>query len=538
LWNNGSGVFATTASLITTKTQGAATGDLDGDGDMDLVLTSSDNQTDKIYLNNGNGTFADHQTITTNMSKEVELADLDGDGDLDIVFANGSNTPNTIWLNNGSGTFASSGQTLASRTSMDIALSDFNDDGAIDIFVANGDSQNNALWVSANTQNLSLLFDGNNDYLQTTTTTFDVTNQLTIEAWVNPTANNDFKNILVFGDYAWGLALNDNVCNGASGKNKLLYWTSGAACASQPQSTIAVPDNEWSHVAVVVDKSVGTTVFYINGNVAGTVTSATINSSTASLYVGVQGEGLIDNYFNGSMDEVRVWNTARTQAEIQGSMYLEQVSVPESLIAYYDFNQTSTTAALDRSGNKHASFVNFTNPADRLTSSYAVLGGVSTQTAQDITAAWVSVRSATSHILTISTTAIESATSSIVFGHFGGQGGTTTQSVSTSTVEKYTVSWYISEIGNVSGDVTFDITNLPAIWKNLPGERYALLKKNSANSDTYEPQASATSVEGNIITFANIALSEGYWSIWAGEGDCYTSNYWIDSYAEYNCVIP
>ena len=44
----------------------------------------------------------------------VALGDVDGDGDLDLVFANDAAEPNTVWLNDGTGAFTDSGQALGS----------------------------------------------------------------------------------------------------------------------------------------------------------------------------------------------------------------------------------------------------------------------------------------------------------------------------------------------------------------------------------------------------------------------------------------
>ncbi len=77
--------------------------DLDGDGDMDLVLNGSNNAI-AVLLNNGNGSFAQPQSLNTqNWTSIMHLHDVDGDGDLDLM--NGNYTQFRWFANNGVGQF-------------------------------------------------------------------------------------------------------------------------------------------------------------------------------------------------------------------------------------------------------------------------------------------------------------------------------------------------------------------------------------------------------------------------------------------------
>ncbi|MDB3882932.1 FG-GAP-like repeat-containing protein [Amylibacter sp.] len=84
---------------------GGATGDIDGDGDMDVVLTSGfDGGTIHCYYNNGTGKMKMRKCASI-MAFAIELADMDGDGDLDLVHHSDDrgNTYNTIWHGNRTG---------------------------------------------------------------------------------------------------------------------------------------------------------------------------------------------------------------------------------------------------------------------------------------------------------------------------------------------------------------------------------------------------------------------------------------------------
>jgi len=111
------------------RTFGVATGDIDGDGDLDLVL-ADDGGPNRVWRNDGAGVFSDTGQALggTSGSAAAALGDLDGDGDLDVVFAN-QGEPNTVWRNNGDATFTDSGQALgASSRTTGVALGDFDRD--------------------------------------------------------------------------------------------------------------------------------------------------------------------------------------------------------------------------------------------------------------------------------------------------------------------------------------------------------------------------------------------------------------------------
>ncbi|MEM7586072.1 MAG: FG-GAP-like repeat-containing protein [Acidobacteriota bacterium] len=115
--------------------ENAAVGDLDGDGDPDLILPGP---TPRIWLNqggaqNGNaGTFVDSGATLGAATGLVALGDLDGDGDLDAFVS--TDAAETVWRNDGSGTFTDSGLHYGDdqRRAQDVALGDLDGDGDLD----------------------------------------------------------------------------------------------------------------------------------------------------------------------------------------------------------------------------------------------------------------------------------------------------------------------------------------------------------------------------------------------------------------------
>ena len=131
-------------------------GDVDGDGDLDLVA-GNDRQTNKLYLNDGSGGFPGINTPGTAIGSETDstisvvLGDVDGDGDLDLVAGNDEQT-NKLYLNDGTsvnGGFNTPGTAIGSETdeTLSVVLGDVNGDGHLDL-VAGNSGQTNKLYLN------------------------------------------------------------------------------------------------------------------------------------------------------------------------------------------------------------------------------------------------------------------------------------------------------------------------------------------------------------------------------------------------------
>jgi len=148
----------------------------------------------------------------------------------------------------------------------------------------------------------------------------------TFEAWVYLTSP---PGGLVSVINKWSQSVDDEYLFGLTSNRRLHFaWkTTGAGAwgtTSYNETTAdagQLPVGAWTHVAVVRD---GTTLtFYINGDVAATASVMDTNpfrDGRNTLRIGGQGRGTVAPYFPGLIDELRIYNRALTQAEIQQDM--------------------------------------------------------------------------------------------------------------------------------------------------------------------------------------------------------------------------
>jgi hypothetical protein len=110
-----------------------AIGDLDGDGDSDLVVANAGDDNVSVLLNHGDGRFADHVVYRTPHAPQcVAIGDLDGDGDADFAVANSFGDNVSLLPNHGDGTFAAN-VLYGVGGPRCVALGDLDGDGDIDL---------------------------------------------------------------------------------------------------------------------------------------------------------------------------------------------------------------------------------------------------------------------------------------------------------------------------------------------------------------------------------------------------------------------
>ncbi|RMH69902.1 MAG: T9SS C-terminal target domain-containing protein, partial [Gemmatimonadetes bacterium] len=220
----------------------------------------------------------------------------------------------------------------------------------------------------------ALDFDGVDDNVQIPDdNSLDLTSTYTVEAWINPVS---------WGENNRGRIVDKNVYRFMLRNNGNLWWRSTTGGSVRTSFNNVINWNQWQHVAVICDGS--SVEFYVNGVLSSSGQSAlTLSASTSNLYIG--NNGGTNSTFEGKIDEVRIWNTARSVQDLRENMHLTLVGTEPGLVSYWQFNEgTGSTTSDPISGNDGT--LNNMDAADWVASTVATGAGASA-TAQPATGA-------------------------------------------------------------------------------------------------------------------------------------------------------
>ena len=173
----------------------------------------------------------------------------------------------------------------------------------------------------------------------------------TLEAWVDPFESREEAPIIAKTDpEAYGYALYAGVEGAAGhpqGSTTYKEWVGGYAYSPE-----ALQTNHWSHVAVTSDgKEIR---LYINGELVDERKAEEVGVGKGPLQIGGDEPFAHGGFFDGKIDEVRVYNRALSDEEIKED---KKAAVEEttqwSPVASYSFDEGEGTVAKDSSGNGH-----------------------------------------------------------------------------------------------------------------------------------------------------------------------------------------
>ncbi len=154
LLGDGKGGIASSYDLAETadRSYSGLLADMDGDGDLDIVVSNDKPDPKRVYLNDGNGhfdvvkTFGDESWPTRNAS----IVDINGDGLPDVVMANrgrGNASASYACINQGDGKLDGECLKLVQYPATTITPADFNKDGLVDLAIPHRNGGQSYVWL-------------------------------------------------------------------------------------------------------------------------------------------------------------------------------------------------------------------------------------------------------------------------------------------------------------------------------------------------------------------------------------------------------
>ena len=198
-----------------------------------------------------------------------------------------------------------------------------------------------AIWVAGGKYGASLAFDGINDWVTVTDhASLRLTAGVTVEAWVKPGTMNGWETVVMKE-------------RGAAAHAYALYAHDGGACPRRHRSIsqrarwpayhrtlrgpATLPPGVWSHLAMTYDGA--TLRLFVNGSkVASRAQSGPIDAGAGALRIGGN-NSWTGEFFQGKIDEVRIYNRALSQPEIETDM-----NTPIPYLAHHDQQRRPGTA--------------------------------------------------------------------------------------------------------------------------------------------------------------------------------------------------
>ncbi|WP_242046150.1 MULTISPECIES: LamG-like jellyroll fold domain-containing protein [Calothrix] len=247
--------------------------------------------------------------------------------------------------------------------------------------VITGNSGNNTLNGGAGNDTLNggntnpfLSLDGVNDYVNLNNPShLNFTGEITIEARVKVKATGFLRNIVSHGH---GINPSGEVVLRIAGDQ----YQIGSSGSSENFTVYTVPSEDignWVHLAGVYDTQAQAWKLYRNGMLVSSTASSTgavqVNENWA---IGARGTGT-ERFFNGDIDEVRIWNKARTQQEIQANLNQTLAGNEANLFGYWNFDNVAGSTITDLAKGNNGTL---TNGASIISGNDILVGGLGNDT--------------------------------------------------------------------------------------------------------------------------------------------------------------
>ena len=187
-------------------------------------------------------------------------------------------------------------------------------------------------------------------------TALNPTGAITIEAWVNVTDPTSGCSSII-GKH-WRQTWWVGICNQRLRSYLRGYDNSGAAGPNSFRDAGDLPPGVWTHIAVVFNGA--QRLHYINGEVAGSWAEAAPLTTNGEV-VRIGSDVAFEHSPNGAIDEVRLWNVARTTSQIRSSLNVPVSTGQPGLVAVWPLNASATDVVGGHNGTLNGASIGYLN---------------------------------------------------------------------------------------------------------------------------------------------------------------------------------
>ncbi|MFH0895706.1 MAG: LamG-like jellyroll fold domain-containing protein [Bacteroidota bacterium] len=354
---------------------------------------------------------------------------------------------------------------------------------------------------------------------------FNTGNQLTMEVWARAYIFGENRKIMG----KMSNTLNNGYVMGFENLNIYTEIMNPDAQVVPHAGTGPMPtDSAWVHIATTFDAN-GQMVNYLNGVNVGETTvfpQSPIAANTDPFIIGLAPWDLLSFEFVGNLDEVRIWNVARTAQQIKDDMFRMLKGNETGLVAYYNFNADTDSVVHDFASNtlngilKNSQATCFT-----WAPSYAPVGDSAMSLKNGLAASWYG-KDPDLYTYAITTNGLSLITSIpekdfqkyVLFGHNNGVGKTNADAPPTAPLdfERMSRVWYVNQGGVFESQVVFNILDGAGGGATLTSagadSLYTLLVRDDSTGN-FMPMYAATTVMSNTVLFDKVTLQDKYYTL-------------------------
>ncbi|MBK8699307.1 MAG: hypothetical protein IPN29_07070 [Saprospiraceae bacterium] len=334
----------------------------------------------------------------------------------------------------------------------------------------------------------------------------DLGSAFTIEAWIYRTGAGNWQGIVSKSNYSGGYTNTSYVIKLLSTTNGISLWLTSNGGESGRSGTdlgTALTLNEWVHLAVTYSAASGTRIYYngvlqTSGPHWGFGNPASLYNSSTALRIGTDHQG--GDGFPGRIDEVRIWNVVKSEAQIREMMHRRLTGSEMGLSGYWRFDEGSGVMTADATVNANAGTLIgvSTTPPAWITSTAPFGAGVSYTQTVNSTGAVVF----TGTNLEINFTAKSGSDVFVVTGINNPPEGT--QPTGVGNLEP--LYWVARKYGGgtFTANLTFTLNALDPFYQSNPS--YVKLFSRASNADgAWTLVGSAASATATTVTFNGIS---------------------------------